>query len=75
MNAYMKQILEVLHIELYSSLILAIMSQCRVCIIIPAVNEEATIRQGIDEIPKQALQQDGYLVDILIVDGNSTDQR
>jgi len=73
--AYMKQILEVLPIELYLSLILAIMSQCRVCIIIPAVNEEATIGQVIAEIPKQARQQDGYLVDILLVDGNSTDQR
>jgi len=71
----MKQILEVLPVDLYLALILAIMSQPRVCIIIPAVNEETTIEQGIDEIPKQALQQDGYLVDILVVDGNSTDQR
>lgn len=52
MNAYIKQILEVLPIELYLSLILAIMSQPRICIIIPAINEEATIEQGIDEIPK-----------------------
>ena len=71
----MKQILKVLPIELYLAIILAIMSQPKVCIIIPAVNEEATIRQGIDAIPKQALQQDGYLVDILLVDGNSTDRR
>ena len=72
--AYMKQILEVLPIKLCSSIILVIMSQPRVCIIIPAINEEGTIGQVIDEIPRQALQQDGYLVDILLVDGNSTDR-
>ena len=71
---YMKQILGVLPIKLCLSIILVIMSQPRVCIIIPAINEEATIGQVIDEIPRQALQQDGYLVDILLVDGNSTDR-
>jgi len=48
----MKQILEVLPIELYLSITLAIMSQPRVYIIIPAVNEETTIGQGIEEIPE-----------------------
>jgi hypothetical protein len=72
-NAYIKQILEVLSVELHLSLILAIMNQPRVCIVIPALNKETTIGQDIDEIPKQAQKQDGYLVNIPLVNNHSAD--
>jgi glycosyltransferase involved in cell wall biosynthesis len=45
-----------------------------VCIVIPTLNEESSIGQVIDEIPKKALEKSGYAVEILIVDGISTDQ-
>ena len=50
------------------------MSRSRVCIIIPTLNEAGTIGKVLDEIPKQALEQKGYDVRVLIVDGNSTDE-
>ena len=43
------------------------------CIIIPTLNEARTIGKVLDEIPKQALEQKGYEVKVLVVDGNSTD--
>lgn len=49
-------------------------SQPRVSIILPALSEEATIGNVIDEIPRQALAQNGYDVSILVVDGNSPDR-
>lgn len=45
----------------------------RICIILPALNEASTIGRVIDEIPRQALEESGYLVRILVVDGGSTD--
>jgi glycosyltransferase involved in cell wall biosynthesis len=49
-------------------------SQPRVSIILPALNEETTIGKVIDEISRQALAQKGYDVSILVVDGNSLDR-
>jgi len=50
------------------------MSQPRVSVILPTLNEEATIGKVIDEIQQQALAQNGYDVSILVVDGNSPDR-
>jgi glycosyltransferase involved in cell wall biosynthesis len=45
-----------------------------VSIIIPALNEEKTIAQVIDEISGAGIQNKGYKVEILVVDNNSTDR-
>lgn len=45
----------------------------RISIILPAYNEELTIGKVIDEIPRQALEREGYQVDVLVVDNNSSD--
>ena len=45
-----------------------------VCIILPALNEEPTIAEVIDEIPRRALEEEGYRVDIVVVDNNSSDR-
>jgi len=45
-----------------------------ICIILPTLNEEPTIAKVIDEIPCQALEEQGYQVDIVVVDGCSTDR-
>ena len=50
------------------------MGQRKLSIILPALNEEDTIGKVIDEIPRQALEQKGYGVSILVVDGDSTDR-
>jgi len=50
------------------------MSQPKISIILPTLNEEETIGKVIDEIPQQALEQAGYAVQVLVVDGNSTDR-
>ena len=50
------------------------MSQLKISIILPTLNEEETIGKVIDEIPRQALEQAGYAVQVLVVDGNSTDR-
>ncbi len=50
------------------------MKQSSICIILPALNEELTICKVIDEIPKQALEREGCQVEVLVVDGNSSDQ-
>jgi dolichol-phosphate mannosyltransferase len=50
------------------------MSQFKVCIILPALNEEETIGSVIDEIPGQALKDAGYVVQVLVVDNGSTDK-
>jgi dolichol-phosphate mannosyltransferase len=42
-------------------------------IILPTLNEERTIGKVIDEIPRAILEERGYQVKILVVDGNSTD--
>ena len=45
----------------------------KVCIIIPTINEAETIGSVIDEIPRQALEQGGYHVEVMVIDGGSTD--
>ncbi len=50
------------------------MKERSICIILPAIDEELTIGKVIDEIPRQALEREGYQVDVLVVDGNSSDQ-
>ncbi|MCR4392981.1 MAG: glycosyltransferase family 2 protein [Dehalococcoidales bacterium] len=45
-----------------------------VCIILPTLNEAEAIGPVIDEIPRQTLEQQGYRVDVLVVDGNSADR-
>ena len=49
------------------------MKQKTVCVILPALNEEETIGKVIEEIPRGVLEEKGYRVNVLIVDGNSTD--
>jgi dolichol-phosphate mannosyltransferase len=49
------------------------MSQVRVCVLLPALNEAATMGRVIDEIPVGELARAGYDVSILVADGNSTD--
>ena len=50
------------------------MKQGDITIILPALNEEPNIGKVIDEIPQKALEEKGYQVDVLVVDGNSTDR-
>jgi len=45
-----------------------------ICVILPTLNEESTIAKVIDEIPRQALEEEGYRVDVVVVDGNSNDR-
>jgi len=49
------------------------MSSKNLYIILPTLNEEETIGRVIDEIPRDILEDKGYLVKVLVVDGNSTD--
>ncbi|HEX7474644.1 MAG TPA: glycosyltransferase family 2 protein [Dehalococcoidales bacterium] len=44
-----------------------------ISVIIPALNEEGTIAQVIEEIPKDLLESQGCCVGIVVVDNNSTD--
>ena len=46
----------------------------KVCIIIPTINEAETIGRVIDEIPSQAMQEAGYEVEVMVIDGGSTDR-
>lgn len=50
------------------------MSGKNVAIILPALNEEASIGKVIDEIPVCLLENKGYKVEILVVDGGSSDK-
>jgi len=50
------------------------MEQPKIAIILPTLNEEEAIGKLIAEIPTQQLRQEGYLVQIVIADNNSTDQ-
>ena len=50
------------------------MNKAKVSVILPALNEAETIGKVIDEIPQQALEQEGYSVEVLVVDNGSTDQ-
>jgi glycosyltransferase involved in cell wall biosynthesis len=49
-------------------------SQPKILIILPTLNEEQTVGRVIDEIPRQALEEAGYAVQVLVVDGNSADR-
>ncbi|MBN1190749.1 MAG: glycosyltransferase [Dehalococcoidales bacterium] len=46
----------------------------QVSVILPALNEEATIAKVIDEIPRSEIEGMGYRVEVVVVDNNSTDQ-
>jgi dolichol-phosphate mannosyltransferase len=50
------------------------MSAKEISIILPALNEEKTISMVIDEIPREAMESNGYRVEIIVVDNNSTDR-
>jgi len=50
------------------------MSNGKVSIILPALNEAETIGKVIQEIPREKLEQEGYQVEVVVVDNNSTDQ-
>ena len=50
------------------------MSLKGISIILPALNEEETIGRVIDEIPREAMESNGYRVEIVVVDNNSTDR-
>jgi len=45
-----------------------------ITVVLPALNEERTIGQVIDEIPRDVLETRGYNVDVLVVDGRSKDR-
>jgi len=49
------------------------MNQPTVTVILPTLNEEETIGEVIDEIPQGILKGKGYQVEVLVVDGDSTD--
>ena len=50
------------------------MKKNTVCVVLPALDEELTVGKVIDEIPRYELENEGYKVDILVVDGNSSDR-
>ena len=45
----------------------------RITVIIPALNEAETIGPIIDEVPKELLEESGYVVRVLVVDNGSSD--
>ena len=49
------------------------MKKGKICVILPALNEELTLGKVIDEIPCQTLDDEGYHVEVVVVDNNSTD--
>jgi len=46
----------------------------KVVVMIPALNEERCIGEVIDGIPTRELESKGYEVDVIVVDGHSTDR-
>jgi dolichol-phosphate mannosyltransferase len=44
-----------------------------ISVILPALDEEMTIGRVIDGLPQKQLKKDGYDLDIMVVDGHSTD--
>lgn len=44
-----------------------------ISVILPALDEEMTIGRVIDGLPKKQLKKDGYDLDVMVVDGHSTD--
>ncbi|MFH1003812.1 MAG: glycosyltransferase family 2 protein [Chloroflexota bacterium] len=49
------------------------MKKPQVCVIIPTLNEAESIGRVIDDIPRPALEAKGYQVEVMIIDGGSTD--
>lgn len=45
----------------------------RVCVIIPTLNEVGSIGRVIDDVPRQAMAEQGYGVEVMVIDGGSTD--
>lgn len=45
-----------------------------VSVLLPALNEEATIGRVIDDLPLGAIRQKGYDTEVMVVDGHSTDR-
>jgi glycosyltransferase involved in cell wall biosynthesis len=50
------------------------MAERNICIILPTLNEELAIGNVLEEIPHEALEGMGCQVDVIVVDGRSTDQ-
>lgn len=46
----------------------------KIVVIIPALNEEISIGRVIDDVPRRELLEKGYEVQVVVVDGNSTDR-
>lgn len=49
------------------------MPKNRISVVLPALDEELTIGKVIDGIPVNQIKEKGYSIDIMVVDGNSTD--
>ena len=49
------------------------MPKNQISVVLPALDEELTIGRVIDGIPVSRLMKKGYNIDIMVVDGNSTD--
>lgn len=49
------------------------MPKNRISVVLPALDEELTIGKVIDGIPVDQIKEKGYNIDIMVVDGNSTD--
>jgi len=49
------------------------MHENEISVILPALDEELTIGRVIDGIPVKQIEEKGYAIDIMVVDGNSTD--
>jgi glycosyltransferase involved in cell wall biosynthesis len=49
------------------------MKKKEICIVLPTLNEALSIEKVLEEIPKQALEEQGYKVEVVLVDGRSTD--
>ncbi|UCE37127.1 MAG: glycosyltransferase [Thermoplasmata archaeon] len=49
------------------------MPKNQISVILPALDEELTIGRVIDGIPVEQLKEKGYDIDIMVVDGHSTD--
>ena len=50
------------------------MSKRQILVILPAINEEEAIGKVIDEVPRHDLEDRGFSVRILVIDGNSRDR-
>lgn len=46
----------------------------RIAVILPALNEEESVAKVIEEIPVEVLERNGYKVQVIVVDNNSTDK-